>query len=150
MSSIASLNCRQATILFILPISVSRCSNIEAECEYEIKWLLGNNRGMYIAPPICIPTLFHLVVYFLLAPTHRPVPLRVVNNHNGTHTVEYTPTEVGNYAIDVAYEGLAIPSSPFSSKAYDAHAIIVSPIPTGIVSKPIEFTGNLIFPLLHT
>ena len=83
-------------------------------------------------------------MYLFTAPSRRPVQTRVLNNRNGSHTVEYSATEVGNHSIDVAYEGMAIPNSPFVSKAYDTNAIIVSPIPTGIVNKQVEFTSKYI------
>ena len=38
----------------------------------------------------------------------------VTNNNDGTYKVQYTPTEVGQHLINVTYEGLTVPSSPFN------------------------------------
>ena len=37
----------------------------------------------------------------------------MTDNGDGTHTVTYTPENVGNYVIPVRYGGDEVPSSPF-------------------------------------
>ena len=44
--------------------------------------------------------------------------------------------------IKLAYNGMAVPGSPFSSKAYDTSAIVVSPISSGVTGKATEFTSK--------
>lgn len=48
----------------------------------------------------------------------------------------------GTYVIDVLFESMAIPGSPYHVKAYDTGSISVSPIPNGMVGKPSEFTSE--------
>lgn len=76
------------------------------------------------------------------APSDRTVSTRVMNNHNGTYTIEYTPTEVGTYNINVSYDGMPIPDGPFYSKAYDSGSIVVSQMPNGIVGSNVQFTSK--------
>ena len=45
--------------------------------------------------------------------------------------------------LDVAFDGLSVPGSPFSSKAYDTSAIVIGQLGSGIVGKHVEFTSEL-------
>uniref|UniRef100_A0A671QD91 Filamin-A-like n=1 Tax=Sinocyclocheilus anshuiensis TaxID=1608454 RepID=A0A671QD91_9TELE len=38
----------------------------------------------------------------------------IINNHDGTHTVKYTPVQQGNMGLNVTYGGDPIPKSPFA------------------------------------
>ncbi|XP_077070546.1 filamin-A isoform X2 [Siphateles boraxobius] len=38
----------------------------------------------------------------------------IINNHDGTHTVKYTPVQQGNMGMNVTYGGDPIPKSPFA------------------------------------
>ncbi len=57
----------------------------------------------------------------------------------GQVQVEWTPSEVGEYRVDVAYHGLQIPGSPFTARAWDASKVVVSGVKTGRISKPYFF-----------
>ena len=35
------------------------------------------------------------------------------DNRDGTFALNYTPKECGKYILDVAYDGVAVPGSPF-------------------------------------
>ena len=35
------------------------------------------------------------------------------DNRDGTFALNYTPKECGKYVLDVAYDGVAVPGSPF-------------------------------------
>ncbi|XP_048343970.1 filamin-B isoform X2 [Sphaerodactylus townsendi] len=53
-------------------------------------------------------------------------PVNIVDNGDGTHTVSYTPTQEGPYAISVKYADEEIPRSPFKVKVlptYDASKV---------------------------
>ncbi|CAH1781771.1 unnamed protein product [Owenia fusiformis] len=102
--------------------------------------------------PIDRPTWFeinshgigqHEATVKITSPSYKVVPNSVINNMDGTYNVEYVPKEVGLHNIEVQYAELAIPGSPFSSKAYDASAVKVSSIPDGIVGKPDMFTVDI-------
>ena len=48
----------------------------------------------------------------------------------------------GNHLVDVTYDNMALPGSPFTSKAYDVNAIVIQPIAGGSVGNHVEFTGK--------
>lgn len=41
----------------------------------------------------------------------------VLNNGDGTYTVQYVPNEVGPYSLDVTYENIPVPGSTFRTQA---------------------------------
>lgn len=56
--------------------------------------------------------------------------------------VEFNPSEVGSYVIDVALAGEKLSGSPFVAKAYDASLIRVSDVANGAVGQPCQFRGR--------
>eukprot|EP00918_Siedleckia_nematoides_P105694 GHVU01230790.1.p1 GENE.GHVU01230790.1~~GHVU01230790.1.p1 ORF type:complete len:2480 (+),score=363.92 GHVU01230790.1:158-7597(+) len=54
---------------------------------------------------------------FVTAPTGTRMEALVNNNNDGTYRCMYTPFEQGSHKIDVTYEGLQIPKSPFPVNA---------------------------------
>ncbi|XP_007425313.1 filamin-B isoform X2 [Python bivittatus] len=65
-------------------------------------------------------------------------PVNITDNGDGTHTVAYTPTQEGPYAIAVKYADEEIPRSPFKLKVlptYDASKVTASG--PGLVSHGI-------------
>ena len=78
----------------------------------------------------------------ITSPSQRTVPCSVIERAGGNYQVEYTPNEVGPYRIDVRYADLPIPGTPFTSKAFDIHAIRVGAIPPGIVGRAVEFQSK--------
>jgi len=84
------------------------------------------------------------IVINVTSPSGRLVRCNVSKKGNGVYKVDYVPNEVGNYSIEVIYDGLVVPGCPFISKACDGSAIKVSPIPSGEVGKPVEFTIDAI------
>ena len=58
------------------------------------------------------------------------------------YQVEFTPTEVGDHAIDVKVGGSSVPGCPFLVKAYDSKNVRISEITSGTVGKPIYFSSN--------
>ena len=78
----------------------------------------------------------------ITGPTGRSVPVRQSGSHSATFRAEYTPTEVGDYAVVVRYAGLDIPGSPLVARAYDADRVLVSQTKSGIVGKPVSFHGE--------
>jgi Filamin/ABP280 repeat. len=41
------------------------------------------------------------------------VQVDVKDNRDGTFALNYTPKECGKYTLDVAYDGIPVPGSPF-------------------------------------
>ena len=72
----------------------------------------------------------------------RTIPSRVINNYNGTYTVEYTPTEVGYYQIEMTHNDAPVEGTPVIAKAYDPAAIVIGQISNGVVGSPVEFTSK--------
>ena len=42
----------------------------------------------------------------------RQVPIKLKDNKNGTHTIEYTPKTAGEHLVSVKYDGREVPQSP--------------------------------------
>lgn len=40
------------------------------------------------------------------------IPYRLVNNEDGTYSVEYVPSAPGVQTVNVSYGGIAVPQSP--------------------------------------
>jgi len=76
----------------------------------------------------------------ITAPSRRTLRANVINMRNGTHRVEFTPMEVGSHLIELIFDGMIVPGTPFTAKAYNTAAIAVSPINPGFVGMPVEFS----------
>lgn len=75
-------------------------------------------------------------------PSGRSLPVQILEIRSGAYKAEYTPTEVGEHSIDIAFFDKAIRGSPFKCYAYDARQIRVGPIPNGFVGRPVEFESK--------
>ncbi|KAI6227102.1 BMA-FLN-2, isoform d [Aphelenchoides besseyi] len=63
------------------------------------------------------------------------------NDSNSARFIaEYSPNSVGNYQVQVIYEGQPISGSPFSVKAFDASCVRLSLGEAAIVGQPCTFT----------
>lgn len=103
--------------------------------------------------PVCVPACFEIhgavgcadgdLVVNITSPCKKMVRCTMTCIGNGVYRVEYTPIEVGEYCIEVIYDCMAVPCSPFTSKAYDASAIRCCPVPLGFVDKPVEFNVDV-------
>ena len=65
--------------------------------------------------------------------------MQVVNNRNGTWTINYIPNEVGETYIDIFLGNELINGSPFKVNVYDVNRIHVSSISYGIVGHIVKF-----------
>ncbi|XP_071657326.1 filamin-A isoform X2 [Patagioenas fasciata] len=70
--------------------------------------------------------------------------LELIDNHDGTHTVKYTPVQQGNLGVSVTYGGDPIPKSPFTvgvAPSLDLAKIKISGLDDKLeVGKEQEFT----------
>ncbi|XP_021372144.1 filamin-B-like isoform X3 [Mizuhopecten yessoensis] len=73
------------------------------------------------------------------APGGRTVPFNIVQGHSD-QTIEYVPEEVGDHNIHLKYMGNDVEGSPFTAKAYDTSAIIITPLQNGLVGSSFDFT----------
>ncbi|XP_041369442.1 filamin-A-like [Gigantopelta aegis] len=64
----------------------------------------------------------------------------VVTEGSDEVRVQYIPREVGDHTVCVKCGAVEAGGSPFTAKAYDARAIIVSALHDGYVNRPIRFT----------
>uniref|UniRef100_A0A4W4DUX8 Calponin-homology (CH) domain-containing protein n=1 Tax=Electrophorus electricus TaxID=8005 RepID=A0A4W4DUX8_ELEEL len=83
----------------------------------------------------------------LHGPAGATEPVAIINNGDGTHTVNYTPGQEGPYTVSVKYADKDVPRSPFkvhSGPAHDASKVRASGPgldPAGVsASLPVEFT----------
>lgn len=94
----------------------------------------------------CVMYLFHRFVdpthpqVALLDSQNKPVPVKVTNNGDGTHRVDYTPHLLGPLTVNVGVGGQPVPKSPFK----------VSCILIDTSSKPVPvytrlFSSNTFF-----
>lgn len=75
----------------------------------------------------------------ITGPSGGEVFCNVSNGVNGQN-VEYVPKEVGDHIISIKYRDTEIEGSPFTAKAYDTSAIVVTPLQDGMVGSPVDFT----------
>lgn len=69
----------------------------------------------------------------------------VINNGDGTYTVQYVPNEVGAYQLDVSYENIPVPGSPFRTQGIPGcdpgRVKVYGPgLQGGITNEPCQFT----------
>lgn len=78
----------------------------------------------------------------ITSPSKRLISARFVDGPNSqVHRVEFNPSEVGTYLIDIGVDGQKIQGSPFVAKAYDSSLIRVSDVKNGHVGQPCQFRG---------
>ncbi|XP_069103436.1 filamin-B-like isoform X3 [Argopecten irradians] len=75
----------------------------------------------------------------IMAPSGGTVPFNIVQD-SGKQTIEYVPEEVGDHRIDLKYMGNEVDGSPFTAKAYDTSAIVITPLRNGLVGSSFDFT----------
>ncbi|XP_060073080.1 filamin-C-like [Ylistrum balloti] len=73
------------------------------------------------------------------APGGGTVPFNIVQD-SGQQTIEYVPEDVGDHQINLKYMGNDVDGSPFTAKAYDTSAIIITPLKNGLVGSSFDFT----------
>ncbi|CAF3728092.1 unnamed protein product [Rotaria sp. Silwood1] len=72
-------------------------------------------------------------------PSKQTCHMQVINNRNGTWTVNYIPNEVGETYIDVFLGNELISGSPFKVNIFDINQIHVSNIDAGMVGHLVKF-----------
>lgn len=79
----------------------------------------------------------------ITSPSKRPLSSRIVDvpSNSRFHRVEFNPSEVGSYLIDISLDGHKIQGSPFVAKAFDSSLIRVSDVTNGAVGQPCQFRG---------
>ncbi len=88
----------------------------------------------------------------ITSPSKRQLSSRLVDGPTSqVHRVEFNPSEVGSYLIDISVDGLKIQGSPFVAKAYDSSLIRVTDVTNGAVGQPCQFRGpsSLDFNISH-
>ena len=65
----------------------------------------------------------------------------MINNQDSTWKVEFLPTEIGEYYIEVFYGNQLVAGSPFKSNVFDPSHIKIVPCLHGIVEQIAKFEG---------
>lgn len=78
----------------------------------------------------------------ITSPSKRQLSSRLIGAEPNTCRVEFNPSEVGSYVIDVSVGRDKIHGSPFVAKAYDSSLIRVSDVTNGCVGIPCQFRGR--------
>lgn len=85
------------------------------------------------------------VTVSITSPSKRQLSSRIVDGPSSqVHRVEFNPSEVGSYLIDISLDGLKIQGSPFVAKAFDSSLIRVSDVTNGAVGQPCQFRGTIV------
>lgn len=80
----------------------------------------------------------------ITTPSGKKEKVDVKDNRDGTFALNYTPKECGKYTLDVAYDGVAVPGSPFEFEVTeggpDKVKVYGKGIKKGVVAVPSRFT----------
>ncbi|XP_066922248.1 filamin-A-like isoform X11 [Clytia hemisphaerica] len=80
----------------------------------------------------------------ITTPSGKKEKVDVKDNRDGTFALNYTPKECGKYILDVAYDGVAVPGSPFEFEVTeggpDKVKVYGKGIKKGVVAVPSRFT----------
>ena len=80
----------------------------------------------------------------ITSPTKRHLSSRIVEGGGNIHHVEFNPSEVGSYVVEISINGDKLQGSPFIAKAYDSSQIRVSDVTNGAVGQPCQFRGRFL------
>ncbi|XP_071442492.1 filamin-C isoform X2 [Hetaerina americana] len=112
---------------------------------------VGRVASFFVEAPLSGISGEGLPIVRVMGPSRRPVNATIIANEpaagegsaqRGKHTVEFTPTEVGDHSVEVRIDGDHIEGSPFLVKAYDSSKVKVTDINSGIVGKAVFFSIN--------
>ncbi|CAF1556324.1 unnamed protein product, partial [Adineta ricciae] len=73
------------------------------------------------------------------SPSKHNYHMKIINNRDGTWTVSYIPTEVGETYIDIFLGTELVYGSPFKVNIFDINQIHVSNIDGGVVGHLVKF-----------
>lgn len=77
--------------------------------------------------------------YLSKDPDGNHITSKVLNNHDGTWKIEFTPGEIGEYFIEVMYANQLVNGSPFKCSVFDPSQIRVVPVSHGVVNQTVKF-----------
>lgn len=89
---------------------------------------------------VCTKPMDGTVSINILSPSRKVVPCSISKTNNFTYRVDFTPTEIGHYEINVLYEDIFINGNPFGCIAYDFSAVKVSACRSVVLGKTVDFT----------
>ena len=102
---------------------VGRVAFFELNGNFDLKQVALDIKGKWIAV-ICDDS--QLYICLLLSDfALRDVPYRINKKSDGPFVVEFKPTQVGEYSIQIAMDQMAIQGSPFRCYAFDATKVHV-------------------------
>ncbi|MCL4126989.1 UNVERIFIED_CONTAM: hypothetical protein GTU68_013228, partial [Idotea baltica] len=76
----------------------------------------------------------------IVSPSRHEIEPNIVALGDGKIKVEYTPSEVGDHALEIRVGGVLVPGAPFLVKAYDSNKVKVTDVTSGVVAKPVYFS----------
>jgi filamin len=66
-------------------------------------------------------------------------PMQIINNQNGTWTVNYIPNEIGLIQMDIFLQKKLINNHPFKVNIFDINQIHISNFKDGLVDQLVQF-----------
>lgn len=86
-------------------------------------------------------TKLKLIIFLLKDPDGNHITTKIISNHDGSYRVDFNPTEIGEYYIDVFYANQLVNGSPFKCNVYDPARIKIVPCLFGVVDQIAKFEG---------
>jgi hypothetical protein len=68
--------------------------------------------------------------------------VKTINNKDGTWNVEFKPTEIGDYYIDIFWDNNLINNTPYKCNIFDPSKIKITPTLSGVIGHVVKFEGK--------
>ncbi len=78
-------------------------------------------------------------VKIITHPLEYPCQIEIIDNHDGTWTVNYTPKEIGQIQIDIYLDDKRMNSIPYKINVFDVNEVHVSNIHDGFIDQLVKF-----------
>ena len=93
----------------------------------------------YSGALFCLKYVCYFKTCIISDPDGTHATSRVTNNHDGTWKIEFTPSEIGEYFIEVMYANHLVNGSPFKCSVFDPAQIRIVPVNHGVINQPVKF-----------
>ncbi|CAF0909290.1 unnamed protein product [Brachionus calyciflorus] len=75
----------------------------------------------------------------ITSPNGHHIQPKIINTQTNLCRIEYTPTEIGEYYIDIFFANQLIKGSPFKCNVFDPSKIKMKPTHSGLVDQVVKF-----------
>jgi filamin len=78
-------------------------------------------------------------VKIITHPSEYPCQIEIIDNHDGTWTVNYTPKQIGQIQIDIFLDDKRMNSIPYKINVFDINQVHISNLQNGFVDQLVKF-----------